>query len=487
MIDVCLILESTYPYVAGGVSTWVHQLISAMKDLKFGILYISPHSDPTRTVKYDIPPHVLYLKEVSLHDYDLRARRVRNPKPKDIELIRQFYLDLERSDFTGFSGFLDLFRSAKSCMDAEVVFSSKEIWRLIVEFHTRHAPEVSFLDFFWTWRSVHLPLMQIFMAEIPRARIYHSISTGYAGLLGAIARVTTGQKYLLTEHGIYTHERRLEISQANWIYERVKRDFRAESELSFFKRWWIGMFQLMSQITYQYTDQIYTLFEGNKTRQILEGADASKIKIIPNGIDLSRFQAIKKETNDRNPRVALIGRVVNIKDVKTFIQAAKLVLNQVPEAEFFVVGPTDEEQDYFEECQILVESLHLEEKLQFTGRRDVMEFYANTDLVVLTSLSEAQPYVILEANVCGIPVVATDVGACREMLEGITYEDRQMGQSGLLTQVSNPDDTALAIVKLLKDNELRKQMGQAGIARVQKYYDQDDLLSRYLNIYESNL
>lgn len=486
MIDVCLILESTYPYVAGGVSTWVHQLVSAMKDLKFGVIYISPHSDPTRTVKYNIPPHVLYLKELSLHDYDLLPRRERRLRDADVDLIRKFYTALERENYDLFADFIKLFRGEDSCLDAEAFFASKEIWQLLLEFYGRLGENVSFLDFFWTWRGVHLPLMQVVMAEIPKAKIYHSVSTGYAGLLGAIAKAVTGQKYLLTEHGIYTHERRLEISQANWIYEKVKQDYRAEAELSFFKRWWILIFKIMSHLSYRYADQIYTLFEGNRVRETLEGADPRKIKIIPNGIDIKKFTSLKRQ-NDGKLRVGLIGRVVNIKDVKTFIQAAKLVGSRLPGVEFYVVGPTDEEQDYFDECQILVESLQLEEVIRFTGRHDVMEFYAMLDLVVLTSLSEAQPYVILEANLCGIPVVATDVGACRELLEGSAPEDRLLGPSGLLTEVANPQATAEAIVKLLTERELAGRMAQSGIARVKKFYDQDDLLSKYLNIYESNL
>jgi glycosyltransferase involved in cell wall biosynthesis len=106
---------------------------------------------------------------------------------------------------------------------------------------------------------------------------------------------------------------------------------------------------------------------------------------------------------------------------------------------------------------------------------------------VLTSLSEAQPYIILEANMAGIPVVATDVGACREMIEGLGNEDKSIGTSGLVTSVSNPVETGEAILRLLSDDKLYKSCAENGKSRVRRYYDQDDLLSRYLNIYEQNL
>lgn len=485
MIDVCLLLEGTYPYVAGGVSTWVHQLITAMKDIRFGIVYIAPHSDPTRTVKYAMPSHVLYLKEINLHDYDLKGGTAKSPTAADYDLIRGFYRGLVQGDLALFENFVKIFQG-DSRVDWITAFTARETWNILTEIYEKTAPEISFLDFFWTWRGTHLPLMQVLRAEIPPAKIYHSVSTGYAGVLGAIAKSVYGQKFFLTEHGIYTHERTLEISQASWIFEQEKRHYRAERDLSFFKKWWIGMFKIMSHLAYQYADRIFTLYEGNKVRQTLEGASPDKISVIPNGIDLKSYLAIRREKKPA-PQIGLIGRVVMIKDIKTYIQAAKFVLAVVPDAEFYIIGPTDEEEEYFEECRLLTEALGVEKNVRFTGRQDIKEYYKFLDVVVLTSVSEAQPYVILEANIAGIPVVATDVGACREMIEGRTSEDAALGPSGVVTEVANPSATADAIVKLITNDDLCKVYGKSGIARVKRYYDQDDLLSRYLNIYEKNL
>ncbi len=486
MIDVCLLLEGTYPYVAGGVSTWVHQLVSAMKNIKFGIVYIAPFSDPTRRMKYTLPPQVLSLKEVYLHDYDRINRRKRRAQREDFELLRFFYEQAFSGHFDRLSDFFSLFRGPSSCLDLETVFGSREIWDILTYFYRKGGLEISFLDFFWTWRGTHLPIYQILTADIPPAKVYHSVSTGYAGLLGAIARSTMGGKFFLTEHGIYTHERLLEISQATWIYEEQKRSLKASRGMTFFKAWWGKLFELLSSIAYQEADQILTLFQGNKTRQILFGAPPEKVHVIPNGIDLASFEEIKREKKP-NPQIGLIGRVVSIKDIKTFIQSARLVLNRIPHAQFYVAGPTDEEEDYFEECKLLAETLHLESHLVFTGRVNPRDYYSFLDLVVLTSLSEAQPYVILEANIVGIPLVATDVGACREMLEGTTLEDRNLGASGLITQVSNPEETAQAIIRLIHDKPLYENMARAGQTRVKRFYDQDDLLSRYMNLYEQNL
>ncbi|MDO8494170.1 MAG: GT4 family glycosyltransferase PelF [Deltaproteobacteria bacterium] len=486
MIDVCLLLEGSYPYVAGGVSTWVHELISTMKNIRFGIVFLGAAPDPTRTLKYEIPNHVIYFKEIYLHDYNLTPYRKRDPNKNDYLLLEQFYEEIFQKKYDLFPEFARRFRGEECCFDLQTFFSSEEVWNLLKKFYNRYGEESSFIDFFWTWRGTHLPLLQVLSGLLPAAKIYHSVSTGYAGLLGSIVKSLYGKKFLLTEHGIYTHERLLEISQASWIYEKEKKNFRAAKDLSLLKRWWIAMFQAISRLTYQNADQIYTLFEGNKIREMAEGADPDKISLIPNGIDLKLYGKLSREKK-KNKQIGFIGRVVSIKDVKTFIQAAKMVLQNFPSAQFYIVGPTDEEPFYFEECQRMVETLHLDNHISFTGRVSINDYYRFLDVVVLTSLSEAQPYVILEANACGIPVVATDVGDCRGLLEGKDSRDRALGHSGIITAVSHPEQTAAAICRLLEEPTLTAQMEEAGKKRTKNYYDVEDLRSRYLNIYEQNL
>lgn len=486
MLDVCLLLEGSYPYVSGGVSTWVHELVTTMKDIRFGLVCISPNSDPTRKLKYDLPPQVLSIKEVYLHDYNLEPCRLRDPRPDDFAVLKNFYTEMLQQKYDGFPQFLKLFRGEECCLDLRTFFSAEEVWELVKYFYRRFGEAMSFIDFFWTWRGNHLPLLQVLNAALPRAKIYHSISTGYAGLLGAIAKEIYGEKFFLTEHGIYTYERMLEISQAAWIFEKEKKNFRAERELSILRRWWIGMFQVMSHLAYRYADQIFTLYEGNKVREIAGGADPAKIKIIPNGINVESFAGMRRQRK-ATPQIGFVGRVVSIKDVQTFIFAAKRVLHDFPDARFYIIGPTEEEEDYFEECRRLVDGLRIEHKVEFTGQTDPWQYYEFLDLVVLTSLSEAQPYAILEANACGIPVVASDVGACREMVTGKEPLDRVLGASGLITEVANPFETAEAIARLLKDKELYARCSEAGKKRVKQCYDVADLRARYLNVYEQNL
>ena len=87
----------------------------------------------------------------------------------------------------------------------------------------------------------------------------------------------------------------------------------------------------------------------------------------------------------------------------------------------------------------------------------------------------------------GIPVVATDVGSCRELLEGRTPEDRSLGIGGLVTPIASPGATARAILELYCDPDLRQRMGESLQKRVREHYDQRDMVAAYRAIYEQHL
>ena len=133
-------------------------------------------------------------------------------------------------------------------------------------------------------------------------------------------------------------------------------------------------------------------------RQIADGADPAKCRIIPNGIDVSRYSVLgdsKPETPD-GQYVALVGRISPIKDVKTYIRAARLVVDRLPDVTFYVLGTPDEDVEYYEECRALAELMDLGDRLRFMGNVDMSEYYPKIDVLVLTSVSEAQPFVLIE-------------------------------------------------------------------------------------------
>jgi glycosyltransferase involved in cell wall biosynthesis len=485
--DVCMILEGSYPYVVGGVSTWVHDLLTSMKDVSFSLVHIGVSRESAEEPKYEFPPNVLEFRQVPLMDtISWRGPRFARKK-KAWEALEGFIDELGRNDTSGVRAILErLDPSNRDAITPYDVFHGKDFWNLLVRRYQQNYPEFSFIDFFWTLRFMALPLFRILYAELPEARLYHATCTGYAGLLGAVASVRTGAPLVITEHGIYTNERMIEITQAHWIYREKPSSLVPTKQVGALQSMWMQKFELLSRIAYDHAARIYTLYEGNRQLQVQGGAPPEKTGIIPNGIDIERFDGLSLEHQDGRrgpPRVCMVGRVAPIKDVKTFIRAAKMVSEEMPEVRFQILGGRDEDESYFDECERLVRVLSLKNVFEFTGAVNMKDYYPGMSCLVMTSISEAQPFVLLEAMRVGIPVVASSVGACAELIFGSGSDDEAIGPAGYITNVRSPRETADAILAILRDPDKARVMGDAGRERVGRYYVRRAMLDAYRDVY----
>ena len=225
-----------------------------------------------------------------------------------------------------------------------------------------------------------------------------------------------------------------------------------------------------------------SLFEKNKDIEIELGCDSSKIKVIPNGIDITKFSNItKKADKDDFINIGTITRVVPIKDIKTMIQSFSYVKNTIKNAKFFIIGSTEDDEEYYKECNQLIDRLNLKD-IVFTGRVDIKEYIGIMDILVLTSISEGQPFVILEGMASSKPFVSTDVGGCKELLYG---NKDGFGKAGIIVPVMNIEKIAKAIIKLCLNKELRDSMGKNGLKRVSNLYTIEKCVKSYKEIYNS--
>lgn len=163
----------------------------------------------------------------------------------------------------------------------------------------------------------------------------------------------------MSEHGIYTKERRIDIFNSDWIQDNRNALQRDPTEISYFRDLWIRFFETLGRFCYDAAGQIVSLYEGVRQRQISDGASPEKISVIPNGIDLSRFAPLRDQRPATPPMIlALLGRVVPIKDVKTYIRAIRILVSHIPDLEGWVVGPDGEDPEYAAECRALAKALN---------------------------------------------------------------------------------------------------------------------------------
>lgn len=488
--DVCLILEGSYPYVSGGVSGWMHGLIRAQPHLTFHLFVISALPEP-RSLKYELPSNVVGMTEIFVQRLPDGRRRVRRQQRLFAAIAPALGNLAESGDLNAFAEVVRHLAPLRHRLGRKVMMNSEEAFNLVVGMYRRSLPNTSFLNYFWSWRSLIGGMFACLIAPLPQAKVFHAISTGYAGLVAARAKVEHGRPALLTEHGIYTNERRVEILMADWLEQEEDEALSPEAPGRDLRDLWIDTFEAYSRVCYSAMDEIITLYGGNQDLQRQGGAPPDRLVLIPNGVDCDRWARIAREPEEaRTARlragaatIAFIGRVVPIKDVKTFLRAVAYVHRQLPKARAVIAGPTDEDPQYARECRALAQYSGLDGVVDFAGPLNLLEHMGRFDLVVLTSISEAQPLVVMEAGAAGIPVVATNVGSCAELIYGRADEDPPLGAGGAVTPLAAPQETGEEILRLLTDPEAWRAAGAALQQRMRSYYDMPLVTAAYRDTY----
>ncbi len=208
------------------------------------------------------------------------------------------------------------------------------------------------------------------------------------------------------------------------------------------------------------------------------------LRVVPTGIDLSRFQAIQNKTATRDkirsdyglvketPLIVCIGRVAKEKSIDMILHALPTVLKTIPGAKFLLVGDGPER----EILESLVSDLDLRDVVFFAGSRpwsEIPAYYAAADVFVTASKTETQGLTVLEAMASGIPVLARN---------DISFSSFIMsGQSGFL--FDNVDMLAEQIKKTLTDEQLAKALVQSGLSVVENF-SAEVFGKRILEVYE---
>lgn len=466
-MKICFVAEGCYPYTVGGVSSWIHNMIRSFPDVEFVILAIIANRSQSGQFAYELGDNVTDVYEVYLEDLDYQVHKHSphrtNLNQKQYEALRSLVFNHD----VDWNTIFDLFQRENLSVDD--LLMGADFFQITKELYEQEYPEIVFSDFLWTMRSIYLPLFLVLHTRIPKADLYHCVATGYAGVLGAMAKQMFGCGLLVSEHGIYTREREEEIIKADWVK-------------GIYKDIWINQFRKMSQLAYDKSDAVTCLFAHARELQIELGCKEEKILITPNGIDENRFVSIPGKTEeDRNYfNIGAVLRVAPIKDVKTLLQSFAYAKKKCPNLKLWVMGPTGEEEQYAKECFDLVRYMSIPD-VEFTGRINVTDYLGRMDCTILTSISEGQPLTILEGYAAHLPAIATDVGNCRGLLYG---ENDGIGASGILCHIMNVQEIAGAMVHMAEHREETKMMGENGYHRLMKKYTIEKMKRTYNEIYK---
>lgn len=197
-----------------------------------------------------------------------------------------------------------------------------------------------------------------------------------------------------------------------------------------------------------------------------------KLRVIHNGIALDDMPLATVGRPGRPPRAVHVARLNRIKDQATLLRAAKIVADRLPGFTLDIVG----DGPMGDQVRSQSHDMGLDQVVHFHGMQDdVRPWLADSDLFVLSSLSEGVSITLLEAMAAGLPVVATDVGGNREVV--------REGETGTLVPVGDAAALADAMVAILVDPDRARRMGTAGRARVDSDFNIDRTVAAYQQAY----
>lgn len=463
-MKVCVIAEGSYPYTFGGVSAWVQMLVQGNPNVEFSIQTIIADRADAKECKFIIPKNVVSMHDMFISDDDVvhKVRKKTKLNSREKDAFKSLLYGKNVDWVTIFNYF------EHKDVSINGLLMGKDFYDIVSDFYHDKYSQTVFVDFLWNTRSLYLLLFKVLKTPMEVCDIYHCVSTGYAGILASKGKVLYNKPLILSEHGIYTREREEEIIKSNWTQ-------------GIYKDIWINYFYCLSDCVYHYADRITSLFKAAQMIQHELGCDPAKTMVIPNGVEASDYENLPgKKADDNHINIGAMLRVTPIKDVKTLLSAYSFAKEEVPELKLYIMGPTDEDPDYYNDCVEMVKINDLKD-VEFTGRIKPSDYLGRMDMLILTSISEGQPIVMLEAMAAGIPCIATQVGDCAGLIHG---DNDDMGDCGIVTPTMNVTRIAQAIITIAQNPELRIKMGEIGKKRVRQYYTKDGWLIEYAKLYD---
>ena len=303
-------------------------------------------------------------------------------------------------------------------------------------------------------------------------RIKRRVGVGYARALGRLVR--RGRFDLVHAH-IYASAAASALATVGTGVPLVVTE---HTEGAWQGRW----ARLVSRLVYRRARRVIAVSGSIRERLIArDGVTPEKISVIPNAViptpgRLGDPYSVPPDVPQGRPLVGVVARLQPEKGVTALLNAAANVCAEMPEARFLVVG----DGPLRGELTALARTLGLSERVRFLGHRsDAREVVGMLDVLVVPSLTEGAPLIVLEAMASGVPVVASGVG-------GIPDQVRH-GQEGLLVKPGDPDALGQALVGLLRDPARARRLGDAGLRRTETEFGHGTMVRRVEAVYRTVL
>ena len=504
-VDVAIVAESTYPYLKGGVSAVMHDIVVGNPGVTFGIIHIAWDSKGSTRDLYGMPSNVQWVRHVYLSMEEHRDDfMMANPESLGMRarqrtrLARQIFDALRGISEGRYAPFWDLYDRGMNPRTRRFslwpILGTKEFMEVTLE--RLGSLGLPFTDTFWLLREFFSLTFALLSVDLPRAKVYHAHTTGYASLLGAAGARQNGTKFLLTEHNLYVRDTvnfLLDRSMALPLTDSDWREFDVPPEKRAWMAWWIEM----AHLCYPSAEVITYLYPTAIAEAADLGSPIEKATVLPNGMQVGEFDQLYQERQralaqitESKPtkkwRLAYIARVVPIKGLIDLLGTVDiLTMRGIDDFHLDILGPTDHDPDYYSMCREKARELNIEDRITFRGTVPVREFLSEFDLLVLPSYNEGQPIVVLEAMTAGIPVVGTDVGGMAQLITDplVTSTGEVWEPCGRLIQPGDSVAMADVLQEVMSDREEYARFAHQARGRVTNFFRLEEVLSSYNQLY----
>jgi glycosyltransferase involved in cell wall biosynthesis len=236
----------------------------------------------------------------------------------------------------------------------------------------------------------------------------------------------------------------------------------------------------LSRWKYRQVDCFICASRAIRTLLVSAGVPEARVVTVHEGIDLERVAAAPPANLHEElwlphdaPIVGNVAALVPHKGQRHLVEAAALVVRQVPDARFVIAG----EGELRESLERHIKEHHLEKHVLLAGfRPDVLSVHKAFDVFVMSSVTEGLGTSLLDAMAAGKPIVATRTGGIPEVVVD--------EETGILVPPRDHQAMADAIVRLLNDAALRERMGQAGLERACQKFSAERMVQNTLRVYQ---
>ncbi|MHA1249856.1 MAG: glycosyltransferase family 4 protein [Candidatus Helarchaeota archaeon] len=209
---------------------------------------------------------------------------------------------------------------------------------------------------------------------------------------------------------------------------------------------------------------------------------ASKVKYIPNAINIEKFKRKSDYSNDNNKIILYVGRIKPVKRIEFLLYSIPKVIKYNNNIKFILIGPynffNNKKSLYVKKIEKIIDKLRIAKFVKFLGNLnedELLNYYDMADIFVLPSFIEGLPTVLLEAMAKKIPIIATDIPGTNELIKN--------NWNGILVNPMDSNELSQAIINLLENKEIQQKFRNNGFKLIKSKYNYKTIAKQFAKIY----